>query len=66
MAPVLDELVAPGHTVLILQEIQEGVIGFDAALKELAAAAEKVGVIRNARCLANAARMAGVRVAIPA
>jgi nicotinamidase-related amidase len=62
MAPVLDELVTPSHTVLILQELQEGVVGPAAALKELAATAERVGVIGNAGRLAAAARAGGVRV----
>jgi biuret amidohydrolase len=62
MGPTLDDLVAPRHTALIFQEVQEGVIGPGAALKELAAVAEKVGLIPHAAHLAHAARAAGVRI----
>jgi nicotinamidase-related amidase len=62
MGPDLGDVVRPSHTILILQELQEGVVGPGAALKELAAAAETVGVIRHAGRLADAARAAGVRV----
>jgi biuret amidohydrolase len=62
MRPTVDDLVAARHTTLIFQEVQEGVIGPTAALKELAAVAEKVGLIPHAVRLAHAARAAGVRI----
>lgn len=58
----LERLVAPRHTVLLLQEIQEGVVGPQARMRELAAAAEEVGMLRKVARLAAAARANGVRV----
>jgi nicotinamidase-related amidase len=55
------DLVAPGHTVLVTQECQNGVIGAAAVLRELADAARPVAVPNMAR-LARAARAAGVPV----
>jgi biuret amidohydrolase len=57
----LAELVAPGHTALVTQECQNGVIGPDAALPQLADAA-RVEMIPNAARLATAARRVGVPV----
>ena len=39
MAPSLGELVAPGRCALLLQEVQNGVVGPDSVLEELAKAA---------------------------
>jgi nicotinamidase-related amidase len=60
MALDLNALVAPGHTALVTQEIQRGVVGDLSALPELAKAAEPV-LPRIAR-LVQAARAAGVPV----
>ena len=56
----LGELVRPGHTALVTQEIQRGVIGDRSALPELAAAA-KPAIPKVAR-LVRAARKVGVPV----
>jgi biuret amidohydrolase len=61
MALDLVELVAPGHTALVTQECQNGVIGEPAALPQLAAVARR-RMIPNAARLARAARQAGVPV----
>ena len=58
----LHALVAPGHTALVLQEVQEGVVGGESALPALAAAAAAVGLIDNCARLAAAARAAGIPV----
>ena len=57
----LAELVDPGHTVLVTQECQNGVIGDAAVLRELAEEAHRTAVPNIAR-LAGAARAAGVPV----
>jgi biuret amidohydrolase len=61
MALDLVEMVAPGHTALVTQECQNGVIGEPAALPQLAAVARRQ-MIPNAARLARAARLAGVPV----
>jgi biuret amidohydrolase len=58
----LRELVAPDHTALVLQEVQNGVVGERSALPVLAAEAAKVGVVARCAELARAARAAGVPV----
>jgi biuret amidohydrolase len=60
--PALAALVDPSHTALLLQEVQEGVVGKTSSMTELAAAAESVGVLTNAVRLATAARAAGAPV----
>lgn len=60
--PSLRELARPGVTALVLQEVQNGVVGEETALRALAAAAAEVGVIPHAARLAAAARAAGVPV----
>jgi nicotinamidase-related amidase len=60
--PSLRELTRPGATALVIQEVQNGVIGPEAALRELADAAATVGVIPSAARLAAAAREAGIPV----
>ena len=61
MPPSLAELVDPARTALVTQEAQQGVIGPDAALPQLAEAA-RAEMIPNAGRLARAARTAGVPV----
>jgi biuret amidohydrolase len=56
------QLVAPGHTALVLQEVQNGVVGEPSALPMLAAEAAKAGVVAHCAELARAARLAGVPV----
>jgi nicotinamidase-related amidase len=60
MAPSLSELVDPGRTVLVTQELQRGVVGDLAILPELAVAAEPA--VQAAARLVAAARDAGVDV----
>ena len=55
----LAALVAPAHTALVLQEVQNGVVGTPSVLPELAAAAAEIDLVGNC-ALARAAR-AGVR-----
>jgi biuret amidohydrolase len=56
------ELVAPGKTALVLQEVQNGVVGSPSALPALAESAAAVDLIGNCALLAHAARAAGVPV----
>jgi nicotinamidase-related amidase len=58
----LDELVAPAHTALVLQEVQNGTVGSPSALPALADAAAAVDLIENCAQLARAARACGVPV----
>jgi len=58
----LTELVAPGHTALVLQEVQNGVVGEPSALPALAAAAAAVDLVGRCAALARAARSVGVAV----
>jgi len=58
----LRALVAPEHTALVLQEVQNGVVGSPSALPALAAAAAAVDLIGNCARLARAAREIGVTV----
>jgi biuret amidohydrolase len=60
--PALADLVRPGTTALILQELQDGVVGKTSALPALAEAGERIGMIPNIARLARAARAAGVPV----
>ena len=62
MAVDLTELVAPAHTALVLQEMQEGVVGDASALPELAAEVARVGLVDTCARLAHSARAAGVQV----
>ena len=55
-------LVAPEHTALVLQEVQNGVVGSPSALPALADAAAAVDLIGNCARLARAAREIGVTV----
>jgi nicotinamidase-related amidase len=58
----LDALVAPAHTALVLQEVQNGVVGSPSVLPALAAAAAAVDLVAHCAELARAARAAGVTV----
>ena len=58
----LAELVAPAHTALVLQEVQNGVVGSPSALPALADAAAAVHLVEHCSQLAQAARAAGVPV----
>jgi nicotinamidase-related amidase len=58
----LAELVAPAHTALVLQEVQNGVVGTPSALPALAEAAAAVDLVEHCALLARAARAAGVPV----
>ena len=62
MGPLLAELVTDGHCALLVQEVQEGVVGPRAGLKDLAAAASRVDLIGRLCELAAAARRCGVPV----
>lgn len=58
----LRDLVAPAHTALVLQEVQNGVVGDPSALPQLAEAARAVGVVAHCAELAARAREIGVVV----
>jgi nicotinamidase-related amidase len=60
--PELRDLVDPSHTALVLQEVQNGVVGPASALPALAQAAADVGLVANCARLAAAARDHGVPV----
>src|SRR5438552_2753394 len=62
MALNLVELIAPAHTALVLQEVQNGVVGTPSALPQLAAAAAAVGLVDHCAQLAARAREIGVPV----
>jgi len=55
-------LVDPAHTALVLQEVQNGVVGEASVLPALAAEAERVGLVDHCAQLARAARAADVPV----
>lgn len=60
--PSLHETIAPGKTAVIIQELQNGVVGEGSALPALAEAVREVGVIPHAAAVARAARVVGVPV----
>jgi biuret amidohydrolase len=62
MALDLTALLAPEHTALVLQEVQNGVVGSPSVLPALAEAAAEVGLVAHCAQLARAARAAGVPV----
>jgi biuret amidohydrolase len=62
MPPDLAELVAPARSALVLQEVQNGVVGDPSVLPALAAAAAATGLVGHCAQLARAARRAGVPV----
>ncbi|WP_285695037.1 isochorismatase family protein [Actinomadura sp. NBRC 104412] len=62
MAIDLAELAGPGHTALLVMEMQRGVIGDLAKFPELVKSCAERRVVDNAARAAAAARLAGVRV----
>ena len=58
----LDALLDPAHSALVLQEVQNGVVGTPSVLPALAEAAAAVDLIAHCAELARAARAAGVPV----
>ncbi|GGT02328.1 MULTISPECIES: cysteine hydrolase [Streptomyces] len=58
----LDDLLDPGSTVLLTVECQQGVVGPDSALPELAREARSSGALRNVARLVAAAHETGVQV----
>ncbi len=58
----IEELLTTSSVALVLQEIQNGIVGDSATFPALAEAAAEVGVILNARRLTQAARTAGAPV----
>ncbi len=58
----LSELLAPESTVLLTVECQQGVVGPDSALPELAHEARKSGALANVARLVAAAHESGVQV----
>jgi nicotinamidase-related amidase len=58
----LSELLDPDTTVLLTVECQEGVVGTDSALPELAAQARSGGALANIARLVDAAHAGGVQV----
>jgi nicotinamidase-related amidase len=58
----LSALVAPAHSALVLQEVQNGVVGSPAVLPALADAAAAIDLVGNCARLAHAARAAGITV----
>ncbi|HEX3816605.1 MAG TPA: isochorismatase family protein [Mycobacteriales bacterium] len=60
--PSLTQLMPARGTALVLQELQNGVVGAETVFPDLAGAAAKIGVIHNATRLATAARTHGIPV----
>jgi len=58
----LEALLDPAHSALVLQEVQNGVLGSPSVLPALAEAAAAVDLIAHCAQLARAARSAGVPV----
>jgi nicotinamidase-related amidase len=58
----LVSLISPAHTALVLQEVQNGVVGDRSVLPALADAARSVDLIAHCGQLAHAARAVGVTV----
>src|SRR5690349_169428 len=58
----LDALLDPAHCALVLQEVQNGVVGSPSVLPALAEAAAAVDLIPHCAALARAARAVGVPV----
>jgi nicotinamidase-related amidase len=58
----LAELAGPGHTAMLVMEMQRGVVGDLAKFPDLVKACAERGVVGNAARAAAAARAAGVRV----
>lgn len=58
----LAALVDPGHTAVLTMELQNGVVGDESPLRELADAAAAANVVTNAAKVVRAARAAGASV----
>ena len=58
----LRQLIAPDHTALVLQEVQEGVVGPRSVLPQLAEAAAATNLVAHCAALAAGARSIGVPV----
>jgi nicotinamidase-related amidase len=58
----LVSLVAPTHTALVLQEVQNGVVGRPSVLPELAESAAAVDLVAHCAELARVARAVGITV----
>jgi nicotinamidase-related amidase len=58
----LNALLAPAHTALVLQEVQNGVVGSPSVLPALAESAAAVDLVAHCAELARAARAVGVTV----
>jgi nicotinamidase-related amidase len=58
----LRDLIAPAHTALVLQEVQNGVVGERSALPQLAESARAVDLVEHCAQLAARAREVGVVV----
>lgn len=60
--PSLAEIIARGRTAVVVQELQNGVVGAESSLAALADAVQEVGLIAHAAQVATAARAVGVPV----
>jgi nicotinamidase-related amidase len=58
----LAALIDPSHTAVLTMELQNGVVGAESPLRELADAAAAANVVANAAKVVRAARGAGARV----
>lgn len=58
----LAQLVVPERTALLVQEVQNGVVGPESGLPALAEAGRQVGLVEHVATVAQAARRAGSRV----
>jgi nicotinamidase-related amidase len=58
----LADLLDPTHTAVLTMELQRGVVGDAATIRDLAEEVEALGVIDNAARIAGAARRTGARV----
>jgi nicotinamidase-related amidase len=58
----LAALIDPAHTAVLTMELQQGVVGDESPLADLANAATAANVVANAAKVVRAARMAGARV----
>lgn len=62
MAFSVKSLLRPGRVAFVMTEVQEGIIGDRAPWPDLAAAANKIGLVGNAARIAEAARACGAPV----
>jgi outer membrane biosynthesis protein TonB len=64
-ADALKDLVAPERTALVLQEVQNGVVGEQSVLPQLAAVAQSIDLVGHCARIAQRARDIGVPAAVP-